>query len=125
LPNVTDSLNFVLDHLPEIEHQLDDACYLVVKASSTNPASLKAAHLALGSVRGQLHYVIDHLVREHQALVDAGALFRVQVCENCGNPFSVTTHGRGPRRWCSQACRQAAYRNRSRATEMHAQVTDG
>jgi hypothetical protein len=125
MPNVTDSLNFILEYLPELEHELDRACSLAIAAMGHDAESCDAAVTALGTVGGHLRYAIEHLQAEHQALVDVGALFHTQVCEHCGNAFTVTTHGRGPRQWCSQACRQAAYRNRRRALSPGAQVTGG
>lgn len=123
MPNVTDSLDFILDFLPEIEHQLDRVAQAVHRIDVDGPQALTDAYLALSTVRADLHYAIARLGREHQALVEAGQLIRSLKCDNCGRYFEVTDGSSGTRRWCSPACRQAAYRARSDATALTAQIT--
>lgn len=123
MPNVTDSLDFILDFLPEIEHQLDRVAQAVHRIDVDGPQALTDAYLALSTVRADLHYAIARLGREHQALVVEGQLIRSLKCDNCLRFFEVTTGAAGTRRFCSPACKQAAYRARSDATALTAQIT--
>jgi hypothetical protein len=122
--NVTDSLNFLLDYLPELEHEMDVASKLAVAAMGHDAQSCEAAVTALGTVGGHLRYAIERLQREHRSLVEAGSLFRTGICTYCGSPFVESSHSRSPKQFCSQACRQAAYRNRRRAPHPQASLDE-
>ncbi|MBM7772030.1 hypothetical protein JOD54_002234 [Actinokineospora baliensis] len=47
-----------------------------------------------------------------------------KVCEYCGRPLVVAGAGR-PRRYCTAACRQRAYRGRAIAAEVRARIELG
>lgn len=52
-----------------------------------------------------------NVVEELLETVDLACSFTVSTCEGCGN----TAVGRSTRRWCSDACKSKAYRQRLKA----------
>jgi hypothetical protein len=125
MANVADSLDLALDTLGELHGDLEAALQCTIRALPPDAQAAFDALTQLAVVLGHLGYLRERLGQEKRLLEELGKLTVQRRCPHCGNLFEVTNTKANRAEFCSQACRQAAYRNRRRATEMKAQVTGG
>jgi hypothetical protein len=123
MPNVTDSLDLAMSSLQEIDaellHGLDQLNYV----DAAEFELLISAIRLIATARGRLVYLLERLGQERDLLVQLGQLVRSNKCSNCGRWFEVPSSSASRRRYCSPACRTAAWRVRSDASAMTAQIT--
>lgn len=112
MANVTDSLEFTLEHLGELQHELDALGDELRSAAFPDAASALLWLNAWGKVAGHLAWILGRIEAEHALLVRLGEMVRSNKCSNCGRWFEVPSSSASRRRYCSAACKQAAYRAR-------------
>lgn len=110
--NVTDSLDFVLEHLGELQHELDALGDQIDHDADSGPVALRRTSAAWAKAAGHLAWLQARVEGERALLARLGGMIRSQKCGNCGRWFEVDSGTAERRRWCSAACRQAAYRAR-------------
>jgi hypothetical protein len=125
MANVTDSLDLVLGGLGELQHDLDAVAAKLFGNDYDQGTDLVGARGDLADAQVHLAYLVGAVQAERRILVDLGALVKSQRCDNCRRYFEVSTQHGSQRRYCSAACRTAAWRVRSDASQQHSQVTEG
>jgi hypothetical protein len=122
MANVTDSLDMVWSQLGELEHHLDATDSHLADVGGNERLALHDARATLALARGHLRGILLMLERERQSLARLSGMIQSLRCENCHRYFEASGGAASRREYCSPACRQAAYRARLDASQVHGEA---
>lgn len=124
MSNVTDSLDIVYDQLVEQIHLLDAALAQLTPDALRSPTGYERPRGAVAVALTCARSLLATVDQERRLLVELAQMVRSVRCGNCRRWFEVVPGGGRAPEYCSQACRQAAYRARQQASSLLSQMTD-
>lgn len=113
MDNVTDSLIVVGRQVRLARAHLSPVMMRLIDDEALSPEELGAVFRRVADTLVLLDDSLDTIDREYRMLADAGNLLQTLQCGHCETLFDVPAGPVGQRAYCSNGCRQAAYRVRA------------